>query len=198
MDNSIVKKRVREAFYEGVEESCLRAAWRKLSQIREDKNVTIRELAVKVGDRAPGMVSRWFNREIQTTYSQPSSIDWANLLVVMTELGVDWNMLSLPSQQERYGNGWKNALAWLCRNRTTNHGSEGIPLPGTDEFECLGKLFSQYDWLRLRSCPKGRQKLLWKYANQWQRSKELLDRVDRNWGNLWQECLFILDYIHWN
>ena len=197
MIDAKIKKRVREAFYEGVEESCLRTAWQRLSHIREDRNITIRELAMNVGDRSPGMVSRWFNREVRASYSQPSAIDWANLLVVMTELGVGWKMLSLPSQQERFQNGWKNALAWLCQNRK-NGNTDAIPLPGTVEFEWLGKLFAQYDWVQLRSCPKGRQRLLAKYADNWQISKDLLDRVDGKWGNLWQECLSILDCIDWN
>jgi hypothetical protein len=179
--------RMRQAFYSGVEQVCLKSAWSRLDEHRQNqwlvrlfrgeqknrKGIPLSFVALSLG-RSTGEVSRWFNSE------RPC---WANLVMAMTALNTTWKHLGdLPPKADRKASGI--AAAMVCIREEKHGYQEGaIVQPAIQDIQYLFLLWKQDEWPVQRRCERYRICGLNRVAGEYGVPIEMLDRVDRDWGN---------------
>jgi len=130
--------------------------------------------------RDAGEVCRWFNGR---------SPEWANLLVTMTALDVDWNAIGeLPTKRERRETGYAEAMLYV-RRRVLGEKFQVKTAPSGREIMFLEQLFRQAGWAVERRFEARRRRTLETVAVEINVGHETLDAVDREWGNAFAVCL---------
>ena len=216
----IVKRNVIQGFYIGVAELYFRTAWLGVREQYYDTELTLRQLAMRIGDRPHATISAWFGRMTKEPWIEPGSQKWANLVVLMTEFSVinneplrDWESIDLPAIPRRFIAGWRNALKVaddsLAMLQEADIIDERRPVehetrPAEDDVRLLSRLFADLDWRAVRHSD-GREAALQQRArditgeSQSEIPAEALDRLDRCWGDAWQLCDFCgVDMIDWS